>query len=66
MRVVAGRQTGLTSQLRPSLSWLRKDVNMKALCFMDYLLLQTYSGRKATPACHVSSTRLNVRDRLFT
>lgn len=38
MRVVAGRQTGLTSQLRPSLSWLRKNVNTEALCFMDYLL----------------------------
>lgn len=60
MRVVAGRQTGLTSQLRPSLSQLRKNVTMEALCFMEYLLLQSYRGRNATAACHVPSTRLNV------
>lgn len=62
MRVVAGQQTGLTSQLRPSLSWLRKNVNTEALCFMDYLLLQNYSGRNTTPACHVASVLLNARD----
>lgn len=66
MRVVAGRQTGPTSQLRPSLSQLRENVNTEALCFMDYLLLQSYGGRNATAACHVPSTRLNVRDGLFT
>lgn len=38
MRVVAGRQTVLTSQLRPSLSRLKKNVNTEALCFMDCLL----------------------------
>lgn len=62
MRVVAGRQTGLTSQLRPSLSWLRKNVNTEALCFMDYLLQQNYSERNTTLACHVASVLFNVRD----
>lgn len=57
-----GRQTGLTSQLRPSLSRLRKNVNTEALCFMDYLLLQNYGGRNPTLACHVASVLFNVRD----
>lgn len=62
MRVVAGGQTGPTSQLRPSLSWLRKNVNTGALCFMDYLLQQNYSERNTTLACHVASVLFNVRD----
>lgn len=53
---------GLTSQLRPSLSRLRKNVNTEALCFMDYLLLQNYGGRNPTLACHVASVLFNVRD----
>lgn len=61
MRVVAGRQTGLTSQLRPSVSWLRKNVNTEALCFMDYLLEQNCSEGNTALACHVASDPLNVQ-----
>lgn len=62
IRVVAGRQTDLTSQPTPFIQIAEEKRQYESLMFYGLSALATDSERNATPACHVSSVLLNVRD----
>lgn len=63
MRVVAGRQTGLDIPATPFTQPAEEKRQYRGLMFYGSSSFANLQWEKnATPACHVPSTRLNVRD----